>query len=109
MHLTNYFNRFFVVKFFVPVEQPQKRKGGQKNEANSKEHVACKAGKVDPLQNTKQWSDFHIQGKTILKMWQTEPGLFHKKTWWDVTTADKLKCGFLEEYLLYILVLKTRM
>lgn len=47
--LTNYFNRLLVVEFLVPVEQPQKRKGGQKDEAYSKEHVTGETGKFNPL------------------------------------------------------------
>lgn len=68
--LTNYFNGFFVVKFFVPVEHPQEREGGQKNEANPEEHVARKAGKVNPLRNTKH---IYIQkGKSIVSNIQME-------------------------------------
>lgn len=47
--LTNYFNGLFVVKFFVPVEHPQERKWGKKDEAYSEEHVARETGKINPL------------------------------------------------------------
>lgn len=49
MNLTNYFNGLLVVEFLVPVEHPQKREGGEKDEAYPKEHVTGETGKVDPL------------------------------------------------------------
>lgn len=52
--LTNYFNGLFVVKFFVPVEHPEEREWGEQDEAYSKKHVACEAGKVYTLQHDKE-------------------------------------------------------
>lgn len=47
--LTNYFDGLLVVQFLVPVEHPQKREGGEENEANSEEHVTGETGKINPL------------------------------------------------------------
>lgn len=47
--LTDYFNGLLVVEFLVPVEHPQKRKGGEEDEADSKEHVTSETSKINPL------------------------------------------------------------
>lgn len=50
--LTDYLNGLFVVEFFIPVEHPQERKGGEEDEAYAQEHVAGETGKIDPLCDT---------------------------------------------------------
>lgn len=47
--LTHNLTGLFVVEFFIPVQNPQKGKWGQKHQADTQEHVACKRSKIHSL------------------------------------------------------------
>lgn len=52
--LTHNLAGLFVVEFLIPVENPQKGKGGQQHQADAQEHVTRKRSKVHSLRGKKK-------------------------------------------------------
>lgn len=52
--LTHNLAGLFVVEFLIPVENPQKGKGGQQHQADAQEHVTRKRSKIHSLRGKKE-------------------------------------------------------
>lgn len=63
--LTHNLAGLFVVEFFIPVENPQKRKGGQEHQADAQEHVAREGSKIQTLRKKERWQERQNQYRRI--------------------------------------------